>query len=257
MTDLATKVRAIMESNLDRQLAAEMVIAAVRADEIETRRAAEREKKRRQRELSLNVPGQSGDNQGTVPGHEGDKETEPRQSLNVRAEIPSGSDPDPDLEKQDLTPKGGAGGNETESAASKRQAKRAKKTDPDFAAWYEAYPRKVGIAVAWRAWLRLKASGELGSLEEMLAALEWQRRQPGWLKDAGAFIPHPATYLNGHRWRDQRPGGGGGGPGAPSVPVANPEVFTPPTSRGWRRPAADTEPAPLTFADLIGRKGPQ
>ena len=25
-----------------------------------------------------------------------------------------------------------------------------------------------------------------------------------WRKDAGAFIPHPATFLNQERWKDER-----------------------------------------------------
>ena len=40
-------------------------------------------------------------------------------------------------------------------------------------------------------------------IDAVLAALEWQVQQPAWTKDGGAYIPHPATWLNGARWEDQ------------------------------------------------------
>jgi hypothetical protein len=37
----------------------------------------------------------------------------------------------------------------------------------------------------------------------MLEALDWQRRQPGWLKDGGQFVPYPASWLNARSWEDE------------------------------------------------------
>jgi hypothetical protein len=69
-----------------------------------------------------------------------------------------------------------------------------------FATFWTAYPRKTGKAVALKAWQKLRPP-----IDRVLAALEWQRASPDWLKDGGQFIPHPATWLNGGRWDDEPP----------------------------------------------------
>ncbi len=73
---------------------------------------------------------------------------------------------------------------------------------PDgFSAFWSAYPRRTGKGAAVKAFARLKPSGAV--LEAMLAALQWQVRQPEWTKDGGQFIPHAATWLNQRRWEDE------------------------------------------------------
>lgn len=72
-----------------------------------------------------------------------------------------------------------------------------------FDEFWRAYPRKVAKPAALKAFNKISPSDAL--FAEMLAALEWQRLQDQWLKDGGAFIPHPSTWLNGERWRDERP----------------------------------------------------
>jgi hypothetical protein len=42
-------------------------------------------------------------------------------------------------------------------------------------------------------------------LADMLTALDWQTQQPAWQEQGGKFIPHPASWLNGRRWEDERP----------------------------------------------------
>ena len=72
----------------------------------------------------------------------------------------------------------------------------------DFRAWYALYPRKRAPGDAWRAW---KATKDRPELPAMLAALAWQRACPDWTKEAGKWIPYPATYLRGRRWEDEPP----------------------------------------------------
>jgi hypothetical protein len=79
-----------------------------------------------------------------------------------------------------------------------------------FDAFWEAYPRKVGKEAARKAWP--KAADNLPAIIE---ALSWQRVSESWTKDGGTFIPHPATYLNGHRWEDEKP--------APYTPARTPQ----------------------------------
>lgn len=70
-----------------------------------------------------------------------------------------------------------------------------------FDAFYGAYPKKKHPADAEKAWVKLKPDADM--LAAMLAALDWQKCSRAWTKDGGAFIPHPATYLNAGAWRDE------------------------------------------------------
>ena len=76
---------------------------------------------------------------------------------------------------------------------------------PDFAAFWAAYPKKVGKQAAVKAFTRLARDRALTpeSLPGILAALDRQKRSRDWQKDGGQFIPHPATWLNGRRWEDE------------------------------------------------------
>jgi hypothetical protein len=70
-----------------------------------------------------------------------------------------------------------------------------------FARWWEAYPRKEAKKDALKAWMKLRVDDDL--LEKMLQAVDRQRKTDAWTKDKGAYIPHPATWLNGDRWKDE------------------------------------------------------
>lgn len=68
----------------------------------------------------------------------------------------------------------------------------------DFDAFWQSYPRKVGKDKALDAWKKKNPP-----LEAVLGALAWQIQSDDWRKDGGAFIPHPTTYLNQGRWKDE------------------------------------------------------
>ena len=76
----------------------------------------------------------------------------------------------------------------------------------DFAAFWAAYPRKMGRKAALEAWL----AADRPCLEALLAALSEQAASAQWQREQGRFIPAPATWLTQARWAD-RPG-----PGAPA-----------------------------------------
>jgi hypothetical protein len=100
--------------------------------------------------------------------------------------------------KNPPTPKGGEG-------AGKRPRKAKPRTEehPLFAEFWGAYPRKEARTNAAKAFAKINPSPELFSL--MMAALARQKRLPKWVKDEGEYIPHPATWLNGERWKDLPP----------------------------------------------------
>ena len=70
-----------------------------------------------------------------------------------------------------------------------------------FEAFWKAYPSKVGKDAAQKAFNKRKPDKTL--LAEMLAAIEVQKSSDKWTKDSGRYIPHPSTWLNQGRWKDE------------------------------------------------------
>lgn len=75
-----------------------------------------------------------------------------------------------------------------------------KKREADFAAFWQAYPRKDGKQAARSEWMRLKPTDD--QQRQMAADLERRCRSSQWLKDGGQFIPHARTYLHQRRFED-------------------------------------------------------
>lgn len=91
---------------------------------------------------------------------------------------------------------------QTESKKEKENKKENKKEDEclkgNFDTFWEAYPRKEGKQKAEAAFAKVVVP-----VQDLLAAIEAQKKSAQWTKDGGQFIPHPATWLNGKRWLDQ------------------------------------------------------
>ncbi|WP_447988322.1 hypothetical protein [Achromobacter spanius] len=72
-------------------------------------------------------------------------------------------------------------------------------SSPDFAAFWAAWPRRVGKRDAEKAWAKLRPQEKVAAVEALPKHVEY------W--DASGtdrqFIPHPATWLNGARWDDE------------------------------------------------------
>lgn len=73
--------------------------------------------------------------------------------------------------------------------------------DPQFARFWNAYPKRVAKKDARAAWVQLKP--DVGMVDKMVSALAWQVHQPDWLKHNGQYIPYPASYLRGRRFEDE------------------------------------------------------
>lgn len=71
---------------------------------------------------------------------------------------------------------------------------------PDFLRFWSAYPRKDDKKKSFIAWNKNKPP-----IEQVLKALEWQKKSPQWIKDNGQFIPLGETYINGARWEAEPP----------------------------------------------------
>lgn len=72
-----------------------------------------------------------------------------------------------------------------------------------FEQFWAAYPRKVEKAEARAAWHRLAPSAQLVS--RMMATLARQKAS-AWRARPEFYIPYPATWINGRRWRDLQRG---------------------------------------------------
>ena len=72
-----------------------------------------------------------------------------------------------------------------------------------FDLFWSAYPRHTAKDAARKAFDKLNPSAEL--MTTILDAISRQKTSVQWTKDGGQFIPHPATWLNQHRWEDELP----------------------------------------------------
>lgn len=71
----------------------------------------------------------------------------------------------------------------------------------EFERWWSEYPRKCAKADARKAWLQTSAARP--PLLTLIEATRRACRDPQWTRDAGRFIPYPATWLRGERWADE------------------------------------------------------
>ena len=81
-----------------------------------------------------------------------------------------------------------------------REAKEAQ-IEERFKRFWTSYPRKVQKIDARRAFSKLNPDEEL--LNAIIKAVEASKRSKDWRDEGGAYIPYPATYLNGRRWEDE------------------------------------------------------
>ena len=76
-----------------------------------------------------------------------------------------------------------------------------KNIDVRFEEFWIAYPRKISKKTTERVFNRIKPDEK--TFQAILSGLEKYKQTPQWLKDGGQFIPHPTTWLNQERWKDE------------------------------------------------------
>jgi len=91
-----------------------------------------------------------------------------------------------------LPPEGGM------ESATKLKPRPRRENKEGFDLFWRAYPRRIGKGAAEQAFQRAEVD-----VNVMIAALESHVSSEDWTKDGGAFIPHPATWLNQRRWEDE------------------------------------------------------
>lgn len=75
--------------------------------------------------------------------------------------------------------------------------------DPQFARFWDAYPKRVAKKEARKAWADLDPEPEL--VDAIITALAWQVPTRRWDTEKRDYAPYPASWLNGARWEDEQP----------------------------------------------------
>lgn len=70
-----------------------------------------------------------------------------------------------------------------------------------FEIFYKAYPNKKNVKTARTRWEKMKVTPEL--YREIMEGLKRAKNSQEWTKDDSAYIPHPATWLNGEGWKNE------------------------------------------------------
>ncbi len=71
----------------------------------------------------------------------------------------------------------------------------------DFLNFWQEYPKKVGKGDAFNKWKKAKLT--IGDKEDILSALNWQKKSERWRDNNGRYIPNPSTYISQRRWEDE------------------------------------------------------
>jgi hypothetical protein len=92
--------------------------------------------------------------------------------------------------------RGGEGKKKTSSSAARPTG-----DDPDFARFWEVYPRKVGKGAARKAWAKVVKSGV--DIERVIEGAVRYRDDPMRRKKDLEYTKTPGPWLNDERWTDQ------------------------------------------------------
>jgi 5-methylcytosine-specific restriction endonuclease McrA len=111
-----------------------------------------------------------------------------------------------------------------------------------FDVFWKLYPRKKSKGDAKRAWSKLKPNEPLQ--DRILRALERAKTSDDWTKDAGKYIPYPASWLNAEGWEDEP---------TKVVPIRLQQPARTTIVLGPNDPAPVGEPCPPEVADILSK----
>lgn len=75
------------------------------------------------------------------------------------------------------------------------------KPNVQFEQFWNAYPKKIGKDKCKRWFIQNKVDHRF--LQNMIQAIDIQKKSQQWIKENGQFIPNPYTWLNQGRWQDE------------------------------------------------------
>lgn len=71
-----------------------------------------------------------------------------------------------------------------------------------FNEFWSAYPKKVNKKGCYKSFCKIKHLKQ--EMPLIMSALERFKNSKGWQKDNGQYIPHPTTWINQERWKDEQ-----------------------------------------------------
>lgn len=71
-----------------------------------------------------------------------------------------------------------------------------------FNQFWQTYPKKINKQGTFKAFKKI--ANLQTEFPLILEAIEYFKTTKGWQKDKGQFIPHPTTFINQERWKDER-----------------------------------------------------
>ena len=83
----------------------------------------------------------------------------------------------------------------------KATATTEERTQALFEQFWKAYPRKDSKKAAFKAFMRIPNLED--EFPRIMEAVDTAKKSEQWNEDHGKFIPYPATYLNGEKWKDE------------------------------------------------------
>jgi hypothetical protein len=123
-------------------------------------------------------------------------------------------------------------------------------TESDWEAFWDLYPKRTAPAAARKA---LEKALRVATLEEILAGLK--KQLPEWRTKDPQFIPHPSTWLNQERWKDEIKVGFRPEPTRSTVPPPEPPM-TPEEQEANRQAALEALATVRKMSAGIGRPMP-
>ena len=72
--------------------------------------------------------------------------------------------------------------------------------DKEFNLFWSAYPKKRSKGEAFKAWRQV--NGNRPPISKMLVTLSVLKASHDWQRDAGQYIPYPASWLRAWGWDD-------------------------------------------------------
>lgn len=147
--------------------------------------SAERVRKHREKKAQKMLQSNT---QETISNTEIEKEKE--KDLEIDIEI------EPEEEKR-LAPYSPSG-----EVSARNQAEVLSYEETAFNEFWSAYPKKVNKKGCYKSFCKIKSLKE--EMPLIMDALERFKNSKGWQKDNGQFIPHPTTWINQERWKDEQ-----------------------------------------------------
>lgn len=134
-----------------------------------------------------------GDGLAYIPSFSRHQHVNPRES---KSELP-----DPDTKKARVSDASARDSDVQVGREGKEGKEHASSTHESFEAFWDAYPKKKSKGDAEKAWAAIKPNEHLAG--QILQAVQRATTSEQWTKDAGKFIPYPASWLRDKGWLDE------------------------------------------------------